>query len=121
MRRREFLSLVGGIATVWPLATHAQQPERVRRIGVLSAAGADQDGLSRMAAFLQGLALLGWTDGRNVRIEYRWGDGNAERIRKHAAELVALALDVIVVGGSAGVVAALQTTQTIPIVFVNVP
>jgi putative tryptophan/tyrosine transport system substrate-binding protein len=118
--RREFITLVGG-AVAWPLGARAQQRERMRRIGVLTPGLADQDSLGRIAAFLQGLALLGWTDGRNVRIEYRWGEGDAEHIRKHAAELVALAPDVILVSGSSGVEPLLQATRTIPIVFVSVP
>jgi ABC-type uncharacterized transport system substrate-binding protein len=121
MRRREFITLIGGAAAVWPFAAGAQQPPRMRRIGVLMAGVADQDGLTRMGAFLQELAILGWTDGRNVRIEYRWSDGNAERIRKYAAELVALAPDLICTSGSATVAPLLQATRTIPIVFVQVP
>jgi len=88
LQRREFIAGLGG-AAAWPLAAHAQQP---KRIGVLMPAAADDpESLARVGAFLQGLQELGWTDGHNVRIEYRWGSGNAERIRKSAAELVALA------------------------------
>ena len=79
MKRREFILLVGGAAAVWPLAAHAQQPERVRRVGVLSGSAADdQDSQVRLAAFQQWLQQLGWTDGRNVRIDYRWAAGSAE-------------------------------------------
>ncbi len=92
MKRREFITLLGGAAAAWPLAARAQQGERMRRIGVLmSVAADDPEGQARLAAFLQGLQQLGWTDGRNVRIDTRWGAGDAERIRRYAAELVALA------------------------------
>jgi putative ABC transport system substrate-binding protein len=119
--RREFITLLGGAAAAWPPVARAQQPTGMRRIGVFTPGLADQDWLGRNAAFLQGLALLGWIDGRNVRIEYRWGEGDAEHIRKHAVELVALAPDVILAGGSSGVGPLLQATRTIPIVFVTVP
>src|SRR5262245_61759003 len=103
MRRREFITLIGGAASAWPLAARAQQPERMRRIGLLLTAAADDpESLARVGAFLQGLQELGWTDGRNVRLEYRWGSGDAERIRKSAAELVALTPDVILVSGTSG-------------------
>src|SRR5262245_50053400 len=119
--RRKFITLVGGAAVAWPVAARAQQRERMRRIGVFAPGVADQDWQGRNAAFLQGLALLGWIDSRNVRIEYRWGEGDAEHIRKHLAELVALAPDVILASGSAAVGPLLQATRTIPIVFVSVP
>ena len=109
MRRREFITLLGGAAAAWPLAARAQQPERMRRIGVLMTAAADDpEWQARVAAFLQGLQQLGWTDGRNVRIDTRWGAGDADDIRKYAAELVALAPDVILATGSVdrGAVAA---------------
>ena len=109
MKRREFITLLGGAAAAWPLAARAQQPERMRRIGVLmSTAADDPEAQARMAAFLQGLQQLGWTDGRNVRIDTRWGAGDADRIRRYAAELVALAPDVILATGAAtrGAVAA---------------
>ena len=100
MKRREFITLLGG-AAVWPLAAHAQQGERMRRIGVLMPSAADDPEFqARITAFLQGLAQLGWLDGRNVRIDTRWGVADADRIRKYAAELVALAPDVILAGGS---------------------
>ena len=96
MKRREFISLLGGAAAAWPLAARAQQAERVRRIGVLmNLAADDPEGQARIAAFVQGLQQLGWTDGRNVRIDIRWAAGNADDIRKYAAELAALAPDVI--------------------------
>jgi putative ABC transport system substrate-binding protein len=117
MQRREFILLVGGAAAVWPLAAHAQQPERVRRVGVLSGSAADdQDSQVRLAAFQQWLQQLGWTDGRNVRIDYRWAAGSAENYRKYAAELVALAPDVILTPGSS-LAPMLQETRTVPIVF----
>jgi ABC-type uncharacterized transport system substrate-binding protein len=121
MRRRAFITLLGG-AAVWPLAARAQQAERVRRIGVLTsgAAADDPDGRTRSAAFLQGLQQLGWTDGRNIRIDYRWGAGDADNMRKYAAELVALAPDVILASGTATVAPLLLETRTVPIVFVQV-
>lgn len=101
----------------WPLTTRAQQPERMRRIGVLITSAADDpDGQARNAAFLQGLQSFGWTVGRNVLIDYRWSVGNAD-IRKYAAELVALAPDVIMTSGVAGVAPLLQATRSVPIVF----
>jgi putative ABC transport system substrate-binding protein len=121
MRRREFITLLGGAAAAWPLAARAQQPERVRRIGVLmNLASDDSEGQARKAAFLQGLGASGWTDGHNVRIEYRWTAGDADRSRKYAAELVALAPDVILGSGSATVGPLLRATRTVPIVFVSV-
>ena len=95
MRRREFITLLGGAAAAWPLAARAQQPERMRRIGALmSPAADDPEGQSRLLALAQGLQESGWTLGRNVRIDIRWGAGDAERYRRYAAELVALAPDV---------------------------
>src|SRR6266536_2240570 len=121
MKRREFITLLGGSAVAWPLAAHAQQPERVRRIGVLMASAADDsESQARLAAFLHGLQQLGWPDGRNVRIDIRWGAGNADDIRKYAAELAALAPDVIFASGTASVGPMLQATRTVPIVFANV-
>jgi ABC-type uncharacterized transport system substrate-binding protein len=122
MRRREFITLLGGGAAAWPLAASAQQAERVRRIGVLHTPAADDpEGQARNAAFLRGLAQFGWTDGGNVRIETRWAAGDADRIRRFVAELVTLAPDVIVTTGSATVGPLMQATRTVPIVFVNVP
>jgi putative tryptophan/tyrosine transport system substrate-binding protein len=121
MRRREFITLLGGAAAAWPLAARAQQPESVRRIGVLSGAAKDTPDLQvRLAAFQQVLQQLGWTDGRNVRIDYRWGAGSADNARKYAAELVALAPDVILATGPT-VEQVLQATRTVPIVFVIAP
>jgi putative ABC transport system substrate-binding protein len=117
MRRREFIKLLGGAAATWPLAARGQQGERMRRIGVLlNAAAVDSNYQSWFEAFLQELQELGWSDGRNLRIDTRWA--TADDIRKHAAELVALAPDVLVAGtGTATVAPLLQATRTIPIVF----
>ena len=120
-KRRAFITLLGGAAAAWPLAARAQQPEPMRRIGVLfPGAAVDQGGQARLTAFLQGLQSLGWADGRNVRIEYRWGGSDAERLRKHAEELAELAPDVILATGTEALGRLLQTTRTIPIVFVQV-
>jgi putative ABC transport system substrate-binding protein len=117
MRRREFITLLGG-AAAWPLTARAQQPERVRRVGIiLPAASDDAVYQTWVGAFLQALALLGWTIGRNVRIDTRWATTNAAEIRRHAAELVALAPDVILAHGASSVGALLQATRTVPIVF----
>ena len=122
MKRREFITLLGGTAAGWPLAARAQQRERMRRIGVLMTLAADDpEGQARLTAFVQGLQELGWTDGRNVQIDYRWPAGDAERIRRYAAELVALAPDIILAGGGAVVPSLLQATRTIPIVFTQTP
>ena len=122
MRRREFLGALGGAAAAWPLVARAQQPEPVRRIGVLQGGGDADDPRSQAstAAFLQALQQLGWTDGRNVRIDYRWPAGDADKARKYAAELVALAPDVILAVSIASLTLLLQTTRTVPIVFVGV-
>src|SRR5262249_34566923 len=121
IKRREFISLLGGAAAAWPLAARAQQSERMRRIGVLTdQAENDPEGQARIAAFLQGLAQLGWTDGRNVRIDTRWGAGDADRIRRQAAELIALAPDVILATGTPSLGPLLQATRTVPIVFMQV-
>ena len=121
MRRREFITLFGVAALAGPRAARAQQADRVRRVGVLmSRAAGDPEEQARFAAFLEGLQKLGWTDGRNVRIDYRWAAADADRSRTYAAELVALAPDVILASGSTSVAALLQTTRTVPIVFVNV-
>jgi putative tryptophan/tyrosine transport system substrate-binding protein len=122
MQRREFITLLGGAAAAWPLAGHAQQGERVRRVGVLMPIAADDpEGQTRIAAFQQGLQQLGWTDGRNVRIETRWSRGNADDIRKYAAELATLSPDVILATGSNTMGPLLQATRAVPIVFVTVP
>jgi putative tryptophan/tyrosine transport system substrate-binding protein len=119
--RRQFMSALGGAAVALPLAASAQQPERLRRVGVLmNSASDDAEGQARLAAFHQGLQQLGWTVGKNVQIDYRWGAGDAERIRKFAAELVALAPDAIMSAGSPSVAALQQATHTVPIVFVTV-
>jgi putative ABC transport system substrate-binding protein len=119
MQRRNFIRLLGGAAVAWPLAARAQQSDRVRRIGVLVAATADDgDYQARIAAFQQGLQQLGWSDGRNVHIDTRWATTKPDDIRRHAAELAALAPDVILAGtGTATVAPLLQATRTVPIVF----
>jgi putative ABC transport system substrate-binding protein len=121
MQRREFILALGGAAAVWPLAARAQQPERVRRIGILLPAAAnDAEFQIWVGAFLQALAQLGWTDGRNVRIDIRWATTNAADIRRHAAELAALAPDVILASGTSTVGPMLQATRAVPIVFPTV-
>jgi putative ABC transport system substrate-binding protein len=117
MRRREFITFIGGAAAAWPLAARAQQPERVRRIGVLMYLPADDaEGQARLAAFTQALTQFGWSDGHNLRIDTRYA--TADDIRRHAAELAALAPDVILAGtGTATVAPLLQATRTVPIVF----
>ena len=122
MKRREFINLLGGVAVGWPLAARAQQTERVRRIGVLMASAADDsESQARIAAFLQGLQQLGWADGRNMRIDTRWATTDADDIRRHAAELAALAPDVLVAAtGTVTAAPLLQATRTVPIVFVQV-
>jgi putative tryptophan/tyrosine transport system substrate-binding protein len=118
VNRRAFITLLGGATMAWPLAARAQQGERVRRIGVLLPAAADDpEWQARVGAFLQALALLGWTIGRNVRIDTRWATTNTDEVRRHAAELAALAPDVILAGGSTPAVPLLQATHTVPIVF----
>ena len=121
MKRREFIALVCGAAVAGPFSARAQKaPERLRHIGVLSSAGADDPGeRTRLAAFQQGLQQLGWT-GSNVRIEYRWAAGDPERIARYAVELVALAPDVILATSGTNLPALLQATRTVPIVFVRV-
>jgi putative ABC transport system substrate-binding protein len=117
MRRRDFLTLLGG-AAAWPLAASAQQPERIRRVAVLmSVAADDPEGPLRVGAFSQGLAELGWTIGRNVRIDYPWYAVNADAARKYAAELVALEPDVVLASGTVGVTAFQQIACPVPIVF----
>ena len=120
--RRELLAALGGAAVAWPLAARAQQAERMRRIGVLvsNLAADDPEWPPRSNAFIQGLQERGWSDGRNVRVEYRWGLGDPDRLRKYAAELVALAPDVILAAGSAAVAALQQSNRSVPIVFANV-
>jgi ABC-type uncharacterized transport system substrate-binding protein len=123
MRRRQFIKVIAdSAAAAWPFAARAQQPERIRRIGVLmSLAEHDPEEELRYAAFVQGLQQLGWTDGRNVRIDIRWAAGNANDAHKFAAELIALAPDVILVSGGSSVAPVVQTTRTVPIVFTQTP
>ena len=121
MRRRDFIKVIVGSAATWPLAARAQQGEHMRRIGVLmNGAADDPEGQARIAAFHQGLQELGWTLGRNARIDARWGAVDADSSRRYAAELVGLAPDVILASASAAVAALQQTTRTIPIVFASV-
>jgi len=121
MRRRDFIQGLAGSATVWPLAARAQQPERMRRIGVLMNVVADDpQGRARIAAFQQKMQQLGWSDGGNVQIDIRWGANNVERDHQYAVELVALAPDVILAAGTLSVAALQRETRTIPIVFNNV-
>jgi ABC-type uncharacterized transport system substrate-binding protein len=116
--RREFITLLGGAAVAWPLAAQAEQAGRMRRIGVLLPASADDaDYQSWVGAFQQALAQLGWTIGRNVRIEVRWSGGKADEARRYATELAALAPDVILAHGTSTVRPLLQTTRSVPIVF----
>jgi putative ABC transport system substrate-binding protein len=118
MRRRDFITLVGGSAAVWPLAVRAQQSGQMRRIGVLMPLARDNpEGQARLTAFLQGLQKLGWTEGRNLQIEYRWGTGD---LQKAATELVALSPDVIFTTTTSGVAAMQQATRSVPIVVSNV-
>jgi putative tryptophan/tyrosine transport system substrate-binding protein len=118
LKRRQFITLLGGAAAAWPLAAHAQQGERMRRIGVLMSVAADGPaGQARLAVFVNGLQQLGWIDGRNVWVDQRWGAGDAERTRQYGAELVALGPDVILASGDHSVVALQRATGTLPIVF----
>ena len=118
MQRREFIALLGGSAAIWPLRGNAQQSERVRRVGVLQPAAADDAVFqARVGAFLQELALKGWIIGRNVRVDIRWATTNAAEIRKQAMDLVALAPDVILAAGNSTVPPLMQATRTVPIVF----
>ena len=119
--RRELMTLLGGAAAAWPIGARAQQVERVRRIGVLIVIGARADITTRLNALQRGLQQSGWNEGRNVQIDIRWSAGNADDIRKYAAELVALAPDVILANGSAALTPLLQATRIVPIVFTDVP
>src|SRR5262245_40506144 len=121
MRRREFIALVGSGVAGWPLAARAQQAStKVRRIGVLMSGSADDpNALAQISAFAQGLQERGWSVGGNVRIDYRWGAGNVDGFRKYAAELVALAPDVILATAGSIVAALQQASRTVPIVFVT--
>jgi putative tryptophan/tyrosine transport system substrate-binding protein len=121
MKRRAFITLLGGAAVAWPLAARAQHVERIRRVGVLlSIAETDPDAQRRIQAFQQGLDELGWTEGRNIRVEYRFGAGDSDRIAKEVTDLVALKPDVIVGNSTPVVVALRQTTRSIPVVFVQI-
>src|SRR5262245_5315986 len=116
MKRRAFLTLLGGVAAAWPLAAPGQ--ERMRRVGVLSNPGPDDAEMqSRAAAFVQGLQALGWTVGRNLQIDLRWSYGNAERLRAHAVELVALEPDVVLATSGVSIMPLLQANRSVPIVF----
>ena len=118
MKRREFITLLGGAAAAWSLAAHAQQPDRMRRIGVLmNLAADDAEGQARLAAFVQALQGLGWSDGRNLRIDHRWAAGDTDRFHRYAEELLALAPDVILAAATPSVQALQQATRTVPIVF----
>ena len=123
MKRREFIRLLGGAAGAWPLAAYAQQPaERVRRIGVLTPFAADDpEAKARIEAFVHALRQFGWSEGRNLQIDIRWGTGDAERMRHYAAELVALTPDAILAAGGATVGPLLQATRSVPIVFTLTP
>src|SRR5262245_23241667 len=121
MKRREFITLLGGAAVARPVAVRAQQPERMRRIGVLMNLPADDpEGQARIVAFVQGLQQSGWSDGRNVRIEIRWAAGDVARFQRAAEELLALAPDVVLASATPSVQALQQSTRTVPIVFANV-
>jgi putative tryptophan/tyrosine transport system substrate-binding protein len=120
MKRRNFIALLGG-AAAWPLATRAQQAAQTRRVGVLmNLAADDAEGLARVTAFAQALQQLGWTDGRNVRIDYRWAAGDPERFQRYAQELLTLGPDVTLASATPGIVALVQASRTVPIVFVAV-
>ena len=119
--RRKFVATLSG-AVAWPLTARAQQADRMQRVGVLNGSSVDDtQGQADVAAFLQGLQQLGWTEGRNVLVEARGGAGNPADLRKYAAELVALAPDVILAGGAASVGPLIEATRTVPIVFAIVP
>src|SRR5215475_11722836 len=121
MRRREFITLLGGAAAVWPLAARAQQPERIRRIGMLLSAMADDAVFQAwVGAFLQGLAQSGWIIGANVQIDTRWAGAKTDDIRRHAQDLAALAQDVILAHGGSTVGPLQRASRTVPIVFVSV-
>lgn len=122
MRRREFITLLGSAAAAWPLTAHAQQPERMRRVGILMGVNAaDVEGQARLAAFLQGLQGNGWTVGHNLRTDIRWTGGKAGDIRKYAAELAALAPDIILASGGTVLGPLLQVANSVPVVFTLTP
>jgi len=121
MRRRDFIKVIGGAAAAWPLVARAQQPEQMRRVGILmNRAGDDPEGQARVNTFRRALEQLGWTEGRNVQIDVRWGEDIVEIERKYAAELIALAPDVILAGGTLSVAALHHVSRTVPIVFAGV-
>src|SRR5262245_6484090 len=121
LKRREFVTVLGG-AVVWPIAARAQQGQRMRRIGVLMNLAADDPvSIARAKAFVEGLQALGWTNGRNVHLDYRWAEGKPDLFQQYASELVALAPEVILTSGGAGIPPVLQATRTIPVVFVIAP
>src|SRR3974390_793820 len=120
MRRRDFIKAIVGSAAARPLAARAQQPEQMRRIGVLESAGIDTDQQAGVAVFKEVLHQLGWVDGRNVRVEVRWAGADPAKARKDAEELVALRPDVILVTGVLGLQTLLQTTRSVPVVFNSV-
>jgi putative ABC transport system substrate-binding protein len=120
MRRREFISLLSSAAAVWPLPGHAQQAERMRRIGMLMNTRSDTEGRARVAAFIHGSQKLGWTEGRNVQIDIRWAADVADGFRRYPDELLALTPDVIVASGSESVAALQKITRGVPIVFASV-
>jgi putative ABC transport system substrate-binding protein len=120
MRRREFLGVLGGAAVAWPRATQAQQGERLRRIAVLTGGADTPRSRPNTEAFLQALGTLGWIDGRNVKVDFRWPEGDAVKVRNYAAELVALSPDVILAVSAASLPPLLEATATVPIVFVGV-
>ena len=120
MNRRSFITMLSGAAAAWPLAARAQQADRVRRIGVLIGIAGDAEGQARLAAFQKGMQELGWNEGREIQMAVRFTAGTAERAHTHAAELVAMAPDVILANTGAVVSALRQQTQSIPIVFAQV-
>jgi putative ABC transport system substrate-binding protein len=121
LRRREFITLLGSAAAAWPLAARAQQPERIRRVGVLMNGVATETGpQSSVAAFVQGLRQLGWTEGQNLRIDIRWNAGDAELARTYAAQLIGLMPDVILAASTTNLTVIRQATSTVPIVFVSI-
>jgi putative ABC transport system substrate-binding protein len=122
MKRRDFITLLGGAAVAWPLAARAQRPDRMRRVGVLMHLAADDtEGQRRIGVFLQGLQEAGWAVGRNVDIDVRWAAGEADRFRRYAVELIALMPDVVLASATPSVTAVKQLTRNVPIVFVLAP
>jgi len=118
MKRREFIGALGGVAALWPLVVHAQQTERIRRIGALSnLAAGDPEGVARDAVFVQGLRALGWSVGRNLQIDYRWSGGDANRLQAHAAELIALGPEVVLANSGVTILPLQQASRSMPIVF----